>query len=110
MTDIRATTDPLVRGLLEDGSCTTYRIPDPESGDYLSGGLAVTGKPYRLIDATGRAHPRRFAFGVPTEPVHWGTAAGIRPGVDSVILGDADAIARACLAVRPAVRLERVDG
>ena len=110
VTDIRATTDPLVRGLLESGSCATYRIPDPESGDFVSGGLAVTPKPYRLIDATGRAHPRRFAFGVPTEPVHWGTAAGIRPGVDSVILGDADAIARACLAVRPAVRLEKVDG
>jgi hypothetical protein len=36
-------------------------------------------------------------FGVPTESVHWVTAAGIRPGVNSVILGDADAIARSCL-------------
>ena len=27
-----------------------------------------------------RPHPRRFAFGVPTESVHWVTAAGIRPG------------------------------
>jgi hypothetical protein len=106
VTDIRATTNPLVRHLLETGSCTTYRIPDPETGYVVSGGLAVTPKPYRLIDATGQAHSRRFAFGVPTEPVHWGTAAGIRPGVDSVILGDADAIARACLAVR----LEKVDG
>jgi len=96
--DIRTTTDPLVRGLLADGACRTYRIPDVVAGDYVSGGLAVTPKPYRLIDADGRPHPRRFAFGVPTEPVHWGTAAGIRPGVDSVILGDADAIARACLA------------
>lgn len=108
--DIRATTDPLLRHLLESGACTTYRIPDAESGDFVSGGLAVTPKPYRLVDATGKAHPRRFAFGVPTEPVHWGTAAGVRPGVDSVILGDADAIARACLAVRPAVRLEKVEG
>jgi hypothetical protein len=110
VTDIRATSDPLVRGLLESGACATYRIPDAESGDFVSGGLAVTPKPYRLLDATGRAHPRRFAFGVPTEPVHWGTAAGVRPGVDSVILGDADAIARACLAARPAARLEKVDG
>jgi hypothetical protein len=36
---------------------------------------------------------------VPTETVHWVTAAGIRPGVDSVILSDADAIARASYAV-----------
>jgi hypothetical protein len=27
------------------------------------------------------------------------TAAGIRPGVNSVILGDADAIARSCLSI-----------
>jgi L-aspartate N-monooxygenase (nitrosuccinate-forming) len=106
--DLRATTDPLLSGLVAAGACSTYRIPDQESGDFVSGGLAVTPKPYRMIDASGRVHPRRFAFGVPTEPVHWGTAAGIRPGVDSVILGDADAIARACLSM--ADRREKVDG
>ncbi|SKU40566.1 Uncharacterised protein [Mycobacteroides abscessus subsp. abscessus] len=63
--------------------------------------MAVTARPYRLIGADGRAHPRRFAYGVPTESVHWVTAAGIRPGVDSVTLGDADAIARAALASAP---------
>ena len=63
----------------------------------MAGGVAVTRRPYRLIDAADRPHPRRFAFGVPTESVHWVTAAGIRPGVNSVILGDADAIARSCL-------------
>lgn len=42
---------------------------------------------------------RRFAFGVPTESVHWATAAGVRPGVGSVILADADAIARTVLAL-----------
>lgn len=44
-------------------------------------------------------HPRRFAYGVPTESVHWVTAAGIRPGVGSVTLEDSDAIAAAVLAV-----------
>ena len=39
---------------------------------------------------------------MPTEAVHWVTAAGIRPGVDSVTLGDSDAIARAVLALPPA--------
>lgn len=33
--------------------------------------------------------------------MHWVTAAGIRPGVDSVTLGDSDAIARAALGVEP---------
>jgi hypothetical protein len=90
--------DPLLVGLRRTGQCRPYRIPDPEQ-PYETGGLTVTERPYRLVDAEHRAHQRRFAFGVPTETVHWVTAAGIRPGVNSVILTDADAIARACLAL-----------
>jgi hypothetical protein len=40
-----------------------------------------------------RPHHYRFTYGVPTKTVHWATAAGIRPGADSVFLGDADVIA-----------------
>jgi uncharacterized NAD(P)/FAD-binding protein YdhS len=96
-TDLRRTTDPLLRTLLERGECQPYRMPIRGGGHWVAGGVAVTRRPYRLLDAADRPHPRRFAFGVPTESVHWVTAAGIRPGVDSVILGDADAIARAGL-------------
>ncbi|KPC96010.1 MULTISPECIES: FAD/NAD(P)-binding protein [unclassified Streptomyces] len=101
--DIRRTADPLLLHLLRTEQCTTHRVPDAEGGSHETGGLAVTERPYRLLDAHGHAHPRRFAYGVPTEAVHWVTAAGIRPGVDSVTLGDADAIARAALAVPPPV-------
>ncbi|ONI90953.1 hypothetical protein ALI22I_11040 [Saccharothrix sp. ALI-22-I] len=94
--DIRTTSDPLVIRLRDSGAIAAYRIPDP-AGDYETGGLAVTPRPYRVVDADGRPHPRRFSYGIPTEAVHWVTAAGIRPGVNSVILGDADAIARAVL-------------
>ncbi|WP_318204970.1 FAD/NAD(P)-binding protein [Streptomyces sp. SCL15-4] len=97
-TDLRTTADPLLRRLLASGRCRPHRIGDPEGTSYETGGLAVTGAPFRVIDAEGRAHPRRFAFGVPTESVHWATAAGIRPGVNSVTLQDSDAIARAVLA------------
>jgi hypothetical protein len=90
--DLRRSTDPLLRGLLAAGSCVPYRL-----GGHETGGLAVTGGPPRLVDAAGRAHPRRFAFGVPTEGVRWVTAVGIRPGVGSVTLEDSDAIARAAL-------------
>ncbi|MFE5602436.1 FAD/NAD(P)-binding protein [Streptomyces coelicoflavus] len=100
--DLRRTADPLLRHLLDTEQCTPYRIPGAGGTVYESGGLAVTERPYRLLDARGRAHPRRFAYGVPTESVHWVTAAGIRPGVDSVTLGDSDAIARAVLALPPA--------
>ncbi|MFD5896963.1 FAD/NAD(P)-binding protein [Streptomyces sp. NPDC060366] len=97
--DLRRTTDPLLTDLLAGGRCRPYAIADPELGAYETGGLAVTPRPYRLVDTEGRAHPRRFAYGVPTESVHWATAAGVRPGVNSVTLGDSDAIALAVLAL-----------
>jgi hypothetical protein len=90
--DLRRTGDELLTRLLRTGGCR------PHANDgYETGGLDVTPRPYRLIDRQGRAHARRFAFGVPTEGVHWVTAAGARPGVDSVTLSDADAVARASL-------------
>ena len=97
--DIRLTADPLISGLLAGGECAPHRIPLRDGGYYETGGLAVTPRPYHLLDAWREPHPRRFAFGVPNETVHWVTAAGIRPGVNSVILSDADAVAHACLAV-----------
>jgi FAD-NAD(P)-binding len=100
--DLRRTVDPLLRHLLATDQAAPYRIPGANGSVYETGGLAVTSRPYRLLDAQGRPHPRRFAYGIPTEAVHWATAAGIRPGVDSVTLGDSDAIARAVLAL-PAV-------
>ncbi|MEV5107100.1 FAD/NAD(P)-binding protein [Streptomyces massasporeus] len=97
--DLRRTADPLLRHLLSTESCAVYRIPTEDGTAYETGGLAVTTRPCQLIDPQGRAHPRRFAYGVPTESVHWVTAAGIRPGVDSVTIADADAIAQAVLAL-----------
>ncbi len=99
--DLRRTDDPLLLHLLQTDQAAPYRITGSHGTVYETGGLAVTEAPYRMLDARGRAHPRRFAYGVPTESVHWVTAAGIRPGVDSVTLGDSDAIARAVLALPP---------
>ncbi|MGW0533050.1 FAD/NAD(P)-binding protein [Streptomyces sp. NPDC003032] len=90
--DLRRTADDLLGRLLEAGRCRPHVVDG-----YETGGLDVTPRPYHLIDRQGRAHARRFAFGVPTEGVHWVTAAGARPGVDSVTLSDADAVARAAL-------------
>ncbi|MEV0259610.1 FAD/NAD(P)-binding protein [Streptomyces sp. NPDC050732] len=98
---LRRTGDRLLRQLRDSGQCTAHRIPARGRDPYVSEGVAVTRRPFHLIDAAGRAHPRRFAFGVPTESVHWVTAAGIRPGVNSVTLTDADAIARAALTTTP---------
>ena len=97
--DMRITTDPLLGGLLARGECVLHRIPISGGGHYETGGLAVGPRPYPVLGPGRVPHPRRFAFGVPTETVHWVTAAGIRPGVNSVILADADAVAQACLTV-----------
>ncbi|MBQ1068464.1 FAD/NAD(P)-binding domain-containing protein [Micromonospora sp. D75] len=99
--DLRGTADPLLRHMLDTEQCRPYRIPY-DGGTYETGGLAVTERPYRVVDAQDQPHPRRFAFGVPTESVHWVTAAGIRPGNDSVILADADAIAAEVRSLAPA--------
>jgi hypothetical protein len=96
------TADPLLRHLLTAGAARHYDLPNPDGSRYRTDGLAVSGRPFHLVDAFGRSHPRRFAFGVPTEAVHWVTAAGARPGVGSVALGDADAISLAVLALPPA--------
>ncbi|MFJ3937631.1 FAD/NAD(P)-binding protein [Streptomyces parvus] len=96
--DLRTADDPLLRYLLDTGQCAVHRVPDADGG-HITGGLAVTERPYRVRDGRGRPHPHRFAHGVPTEGVHWVTAAGIRPGVDSVTLGDSDAIAAAVASV-----------
>ena len=90
--DLRLTADPLLRDLLNGGQCRPHTVHG-----YETGGLDVTARPYRLIERSGRAHPRRFAVGVPTEGVHWVTAAGARPGVNSVTLTDTDAVACAAL-------------
>ncbi|MBC2905585.1 FAD/NAD(P)-binding protein [Streptomyces cupreus] len=91
------TEDPLLRHLLDTGQCATHRIATRNGTWIYTEGLAVTPRPFQLLDAARRPHPRRYAFGVPTESVHWVTAAGIRPGVNSVTLTDSDAIAQAAL-------------
>lgn len=90
--DLRRTADELLARLLESGQARPHTVDG-----YETGGVDVTPRPYRLICRQGTTHARRFAFGVPTEGVHWVTAAGARPGVDSVTLSDADAVARAAL-------------
>jgi len=89
---LHATGDALLAHLRDTGQCRAHMVDG-----YTTGGVDVSARPYHLLDRRGAAHPRRFAFGVPTEGVHWVTAAGARPGVDSVTLSDADAVARAVL-------------
>ncbi|KAI0181254.1 FAD-NAD(P)-binding-domain-containing protein [Hypoxylon sp. FL1284] len=94
--DVRSTADELLVYLRQTGQCRAHAS---SSDGYETGGLDVTRSPFRLVDGGGRAHPRRFAVGVPTEGVHWVTAAGARPGVNSRTFSETDAVARAALRV-----------
>lgn len=89
---LRQTTDKLLVHLLNTGQCRPHTVDG-----YETGGLDVTRDSYRLIDAEGRAHERRFAIGVPTKGVHWVTTAVARPGANSVMLRETDAVAREAL-------------
>ena len=91
---LQHTADDLLEHLLKTGQSRSHTIDG-----YVTGGIDVTPSPYNLIDDQGRAHARRFVIGVPTEGVHWVTAAGARPGVNSVTLTDSDAVARAALRI-----------
>ena len=91
-TNLGHTADELLAHLLKTGQCRPHTLDG-----YETGGLDVTISPYRLVDCQGRAHARRFAVGIPTEGVHWTTAAGARPCINSVTLLDTDAVACAVL-------------
>jgi hypothetical protein len=106
--DIRRTRNPLLRSMLRSGQCKLFQLRT--AGDSIeTGGVAVTQRPYRVLsDEWPEGNPRIYAYGIPTETVHWVTAAGARPGVNSVTLRDADAIARAVLSTFPMA--SRVDG
>ncbi|WP_067535406.1 FAD/NAD(P)-binding protein [Nocardia crassostreae] len=108
--DLVDTGDTLMRNLLQDKEIRELSLTNPDGSHYRTGGLEVARDSHAVLDGTGRPHPRRFAVGVPTEAVHWVTAAGPRPGVNSVTLSDSDSIARSILAAhRNADELQRKD-
>jgi len=94
--DLRRTADPLLRSLRDGGQCRPYVLPDPDGPGYETGGMEVT-EELRVVDKTGRPHRDLFAFGIPTESVHWGTAIGARTGANAILFRQSDAIARAVL-------------
>ena len=95
--DLGRTADPLLRRLRDDGACRPYRIPTPGGPAYETRGMDVAAETFRIIDARGRVHPRRFALGIPIESVDWLTAMGAKPASNAAMLVQADAVARAAL-------------
>ena len=80
---------------------------EDEEGEPVPGrGFDVTGRPHRLVDASGDVHERVFVLGLQLASVQWGTAiaaeAGRSPDGRARTLGDADAAARAVVSLASA--------
>jgi hypothetical protein len=107
-TDLRRTTSRLAQTMLAEGVVSQYVNADRTTGErFETGGLAVTGAPFRVVDGEGRPDPDIYAIGVATDKTRWYTQVGTgRPGQDSPFCRDADAIAADILgeAAEPAVR------
>lgn len=85
--------DGLLRDLLDTGAARPKSHKLPDLTEVPGTGLDVTGRPHRLIDASGAVHPHRYAIGLQLSSVEWGTAIAAGPGTNAITLGDADAIA-----------------
>ncbi|ASU78330.1 hypothetical protein CDG81_08535 [Actinopolyspora erythraea] len=96
-TDLNRTRNSVLANLHHGRQLTNFTVKSSASSDYMTGGIAVTERPFRVIRPDGSAHPNRYVFGVPTEGANWVTGTGIRPNVNSITLGDSDAIARSVL-------------
>ncbi|WP_441249469.1 FAD/NAD(P)-binding protein [Kitasatospora sp. McL0602] len=101
--DVRVDASPLMRQLIGDGCATTHtNISARDGARFTTGALAVTGKPFRVIDAAGRPTKGLYALGIPTEELRWFTQIGNgRPGPMVGFHADADAIAADLLATSP---------
>ena len=100
------TTDPLLAGLLAAGAVSEEVLVDERRPVLRNTGLIrVRPADGALIDATGTAHPRRFAVGPHTAVKVAG--AFTRPGMNAQSLRYNDAIARAVLASLRPVRAGR---
>ncbi|MEU6641889.1 FAD/NAD(P)-binding protein [Saccharomonospora sp. NPDC046836] len=91
--DLRTAHDPLVRSLLDSGAIVEEILPDTTSGHGLpSGRIHTRAADGRLLDASNRPHPRRFALGHHTSTRSAG--AFTRPRTNALSLRQNDAVAR----------------
>ncbi|KJK58543.1 FAD/NAD(P)-binding protein [Saccharothrix sp. ST-888] len=96
-TDLRTDRNPLIRGLLADGTIRTF-VNSWEGHAYDTGGLASTDSPFHPIRADGAVERSMHVIGILSEHTRWFTQVGSgRPGSWGSFTRDADAIAGALL-------------
>lgn len=103
---LSSNSDALMAGLLADGLITELVNVDSSTGErFPAGSVAVTRRPFHVIDVLGNPDPDLYALGVPTENTRWFTQIGNgRPGPMTGFHTDADGIAADILRHRAVVR------
>lgn len=85
--------NPLIQQLLNDGIASLHELILTTGEVYKTGALLVERTTNQLQSKEGEPIPGLFCYGIPTEGIHWLTAATSRPGTDPWNLREADVIA-----------------
>lgn len=92
-TNNRKSLNPLTQQLLADELVGLHQLEIAKDVSFETGSLSVDPWNNQLISPSGEKVAGVFSYGIPTEGVHWLTAATARPGVDAWNLREADRIA-----------------
>ncbi|WP_371589345.1 FAD/NAD(P)-binding protein [Streptomyces virginiae] len=93
--DLRRCPDTLLRGLLDRAEAVEHVVTDQDGFTHRSGLLHVSPDDFRVVDASGRPHPRRYALGPFTSIRHFATFG--RPRANGLSFRQNDALARHAL-------------
>lgn len=93
--DPRRCPDTLLRGLLDRAEAVEHVVTDQDGFTHRSGLLHVSPDDFRVVDASGRPHPRRYALGPFTSIRHFATFG--RPRANGLSFRQNDALARHAL-------------
>ncbi|MBO0474217.1 hypothetical protein IGL98_000919 [Enterococcus sp. DIV0840] len=86
--------NPLVQQLLRDEIASLHQLELASGEIYRTGALFVERETNQIQSKNGEVVSGLFCYGIPTEGIHWLTAATARPGTDPWNLREADLIAR----------------
>ncbi|MBP1048174.1 FAD/NAD(P)-binding protein [Enterococcus sp. BWM-S5] len=95
--DVARSMNPLIQQLLNEEVGRRHSLELPAQRIYFTGAIDVERTSNQLIDGQGNVIAGLFCYGVPTEGIHWLTAATARPGTDPWNLREADEIAEQLL-------------
>jgi uncharacterized NAD(P)/FAD-binding protein YdhS len=92
---LRHCADVLLRDLYESGGAVEQVLVDDDGFQHNCGLLQVSHTDFRVVDRSGRPHPRRYALGPFTSVSYFATFA--RPRVNALSFRQNDALARQLL-------------